>query len=139
MPRTKPPHEPTPETRQLVQLHTTVGTTQNDVARILGIDPKTLRKHYRDELDLSRAKANATIGGALFNKAKGGDTAAMIFWMKTQAGWREVQQHEMGGPNGGPIQIEGGSARELIASKIAGLASTSGARRDTSEPDGDAS
>lgn len=89
--RTKPPHEPTPENRQLVQLHTTIGTTQEAVARILGIDAKTLRKHYRDELDLAKAKANATIGGALFNKAKGGDTAAMIFWMKTQAGWREKQ------------------------------------------------
>jgi hypothetical protein len=66
-----------------------VGTTQADIARVLDIDEKTLRKYYRDELDLAKAKANATIGGALFNKAKTGDTAAMIFWMKTQAGWRE--------------------------------------------------
>jgi hypothetical protein len=66
-----------------------VGTTQSDIARVLDIDEKTLRKYYRDELDLAKAKANATIGGALFNKAKTGDTAAMIFWMKTQAGWRE--------------------------------------------------
>jgi len=95
-----PKHEPTPDTRQLVQLHTTVGTNQEDVARILGISPKTLRLHYRDELDLSLAKANATIGGALFNKAKGGDTAAMIFWMKTQAGWKEKSVVEGPGPNG---------------------------------------
>jgi hypothetical protein len=66
-----------------------VGTTQADIARVLDIDEKTLRKYYRGELDLAKAKANATIGGALFNKAKTGDTAAMIFWMKTQAGWRE--------------------------------------------------
>jgi len=72
-----------------VQLHTTVGTTQADIARVLDIDEKTLRKYYRDELDLAKAKANATIGGALFNRAKSGDTSAMIFWMKTQAGWRE--------------------------------------------------
>jgi hypothetical protein len=56
---------------------------------VLDIDEKTLRKYYRDELDLAKAKANATIGGALFNQAKSGDTSAMIFWMKTQAGWRE--------------------------------------------------
>ena len=48
--------------------------------------------YYREELDQSLAKANATVGGALFNKAKGGDTTAMIFWMKTQAGWREKQE-----------------------------------------------
>ena len=93
MTRKLPPdqtHYPTAEQRQTVQLHTTVGTDQETIARVLGIDPKTLRKHYRDELDLAKCKANATIGGALFNKAKGGDTAAMIFWMKTQAGWRET-------------------------------------------------
>lgn len=90
--KTKPPHDPTLGMRNIVKSHAMVGTTQEDIARILGIDPKTLRKHYRDELDLARAKANATIGGALFNKAKKGDTGAMIFWMKTQAGWRERQE-----------------------------------------------
>jgi len=90
---TKPPHEPTETTRQTVQLHTMVGTTQADIARVLDIDEKTLRKYYRDELDLAKSKANATIGGALFNKAKNGDTAAMIFWMKTQAKWAE--RHEL--------------------------------------------
>lgn len=98
------PHKPTPATRQLVQLHTTVGTTQVHVAQILGIDLKTLRKHYRDDLDLSKAKANATIGGALFNKAKNGDTTAMIFWMKTQAGWRE-KDHGEGVDNSPPTIV----------------------------------
>lgn len=117
-----PKHEPTPETRQLVQLHATVGTTQEDIARILGIDAKTLRKHYRDELDLSLAKANATIGGALFNKAKGGDTAAMIFWMKTQAGWKEKSVVEGPGPNGehlvttlDPTRMSAEALREFLS------------------------
>ncbi|HLV84217.1 MAG TPA: hypothetical protein VKY62_10615 [Devosia sp.] len=88
--RTKPPHEPTKATRDTVQMHALVGTPQEVIADVLNIDPKTLRKHYRAELDLAKARANATIGGALFNKAKSGDTAAMIFWMKTQAGWKET-------------------------------------------------
>lgn len=99
-----PAHEPTDATRQAVQLHATVGTPQETIAAVLGIDPKTLRLHYRDELDLSKARATATIGGALFNKAKSGDTAAMIFWMKTQAGWRETTHIEHTGANKGPIQ-----------------------------------
>src|SRR5690554_1884154 len=90
--RTKPPHEPTRATREAVKMHALVGTRQEVIADILSIDPKTLRKYYREELDQSLAQANATIGGALFNKAKSGDTAAMIFWMKTQAGWREKQE-----------------------------------------------
>lgn len=98
--RTKPPHEPTRATRELVQLHAMVGTRQETIAEIIGIDPKTLRKYYRKELDHSKAKANATIGGALFNKAKSGDTAAMIFWMKTQAGWKETSVNEHISPDG---------------------------------------
>ena len=82
-------HEPTKASRELVSLHAMVGTDQRVIAEILDIDPKTLRKYYRAELDNSKAKANATIGGALFNKAKSGDTTAMIFWMKTQARWSE--------------------------------------------------
>ena len=98
--QTKPPHEPTRATRELVQLHTMVGTRQEAIASIIGVDPKTLRKYYRDELDQSKAKANATIGGALFNKAKSGDTTAMIFWMKTQAGWKETNVNEHTSPDG---------------------------------------
>lgn len=78
-------------------MHTIVGTKQTVLAGIIGIDAKTLRKHYREELNASQAKANATIGGALFNKAKGGDTAAMIFWMKTRAGWRETTNVDLSG------------------------------------------
>ena len=103
-----PPHQPTRATRELVQLHTMVGTRQEAIASIIGIDPKTLRKHYRKELDQSKAKANATIGGALFNKAKSGDTAAMIFWMKTQAGWRETTaiDHTSSDKSMSPTRIE---------------------------------
>jgi hypothetical protein len=88
------PHEPSKESRQLVQLHATIGTRQDVIADILGIDGKTLTKYYREELDQATARANAAVGGALFNKAKSGDTAAMIFWMKTRAGWREKLEVE---------------------------------------------
>jgi hypothetical protein len=119
------PHEPTADTRQLVQLHTTVGTPQEDIARILDIDPKTLRKHYRDELDLAKAKANATIGGALFNKAKSGDTAAMIFWMKTQAGWREKTDLNHISEDGTMTPKDGGSAIDRINSRLDSLIANS--------------
>src|SRR5690554_4286361 len=104
--RTKPPHEPTKATRDTVQMHALVGTPQEVIADVLNIDAKTLRKWYRAELDLAKAKANATIGGALFNKAKSGDTAAMIFWMKTQAGWRETQHIEHSGDMGRVERVE---------------------------------
>jgi hypothetical protein len=99
------PHEPSKESRQLVQLHSTIGTPQNVIADIIGIDDKTLRLYYREELDQAMARANASVGGALFNKATKGDTAAMIFWMKTRAGWREKQEVDVTS-NGGPLTIQ---------------------------------
>src|SRR6202047_1356204 len=66
-----------------------VGVRQDDIARIIGCAPKTLRKRLRDELDRGVAEANATISGYLFAAAKAGNIAAIIFWLKTRANWRE--------------------------------------------------
>ncbi len=41
-----------------------------------------------------KAKAIGAIAQGLINKARGGDTASMIFFLKTQAGWRETTQIE---------------------------------------------
>lgn len=86
----RPPHVPTDATRQTVSLHATVGTRQEVIAEILGISVDSLQRHYRSELDTSREKANASVGGALYKKAISGDTASMIFWLKTRARWRET-------------------------------------------------
>ena len=48
---------------------------------LLGCDPKTLRKHFDDELSLGDAKATAKIAQTLYNKAVAGDTASLIFWL----------------------------------------------------------
>ena len=87
-------HEPTDEYRDLVRTHGMVGTPQAVVADIIGITSKTLRKHYRKELDLSTAEAVAAVGGALFNKAVGGDTAAICFFLKTRGNFREKDRDE---------------------------------------------
>ena len=66
------------------------GIPEFDIARVVGVDPKTLRKHYRDELDLGETKANAQVAGYLYNAAKSGNVTAQIFWLKTRAKWRET-------------------------------------------------
>ena len=66
-----------------------LGVPQEDIAKIVGCAPKTLRKHFRDELDRGVAEANATIAGYLFAAAKAGNIPAIIFWLKTRANWRE--------------------------------------------------
>lgn len=127
-----PKHEPTDLTRQTVQLHTSAGTPQALLARLLGIDEKTLRLHYRDELDLSMVKANAVIAGVLFAKAKAGDTASVFFWLKTRAGWRETQHLEHTGKDGGAINLQTLDPTKLSADTLRELLA---ARNATPEPD----
>jgi hypothetical protein len=109
------PHDPTQATREVVKLHALVGTRQEVIADILEIDDKTLRKYYREELDQSLSKANAAIGGALFNKAKGGDTSAMIFWLKTRAGFRERQEIDHTSSDGSMTPRVDGVTIEVIS------------------------
>ena len=79
----------TDATREKVRYLAGVGVPQDDIAKIIGCAPKTLRKRLRDELDRGVAEANATISGYLFAAAKAGNIAAIIFWLKTRAHWRE--------------------------------------------------
>jgi hypothetical protein len=83
-------HKPDPLQRRQVEAMAAYGIPEFDIARVVGVDPKTLRKHYRDELDLGETKANAQVAGYLFNAAKGGNVTAQIFWLKTRAKWRET-------------------------------------------------
>jgi hypothetical protein len=86
----RPAHKPDPTVRRQVESMAAYGIPEHDIARVVGIDPKTLRKHYRDELDLGETKANAQVAGFLFNSAKSGNVSAQIFWLKTRARWRET-------------------------------------------------
>jgi hypothetical protein len=83
-------HKPDPLQRRQVEAMAAYGIPEFDIARVVGVDPKTLRKHYRDELDLGETKANAQVAGYLYNAAKSGNVTAQIFWLKTRAKWRET-------------------------------------------------
>jgi len=69
------------------------GIKQEDIATIVDLrSPKTLRKHFPQELARGAIEANAQVGQTLFKMAtSGNEPAATIFWLKTRAGWREIQ------------------------------------------------
>jgi hypothetical protein len=84
----KPTFTPTNEARSKVKSLIAVGIPQDDVAKIIGCSPKTLRKHFRQELKTASAEATAAVGGFLFQAAKSGNVTAMIFWLKTRGRWK---------------------------------------------------
>ena len=91
----------TDATREKVRYLAGVGVPQDDIAKIVGCAPKTLRKRFRDELNRGVAEANAQVSGYLFAAAKAGNIAAIIFWLKTRANWRERMAPDASIPAGG--------------------------------------
>ena len=76
------------------------GVPETEIAGLLGIDPKTLRKYYRGELDHGHTKANVKVAENLYIKATGEgreSVTAAIFWLKCRAGWKEVNAHDIEG------------------------------------------
>jgi hypothetical protein len=69
------------------------GVPEKDIACVLDLDPKTLRKHYRSELDKGHIKATTKVAENLYRRATGEGREAVtaaIFWLKTRAGWKET-------------------------------------------------
>lgn len=84
-------HKPTTKHREQVQMLATIGTPHETIAKVLEINRETLTKYYRNELDLSKAKADARVALSLYQNAINGNVAAQIFWCKTRLGWKETQ------------------------------------------------
>ena len=92
------------QTRKLVESSSGLGLPHEQIAILVGIDDKTLRKHYRAELDIGKAKANGQIAKTLFSKAVAGDTTSLIWWTKAQMRWSETVMQEVTGADGEPLQ-----------------------------------
>src|SRR3990167_9612444 len=90
-------HRPEPATRRQVEALAGYGVPEAEIAGVVAIDAKTLRKHYRSELDHGHTKANARVAENLYRKATGEGREAVtaaIFWLKTRAGWKETVVQE---------------------------------------------
>lgn len=88
----RPEYKPTEKDRAAVQTMSAYGIPQGEIASVVGCDEKTLRKHFRQELDTAATQANARVAAALFKKAMGdgpSSVSAAIFWLKSRAGWTE--------------------------------------------------
>ena len=89
MPR--PAFTVTEQNRNTVKALAGYGLKHEQIASVIGMrSTKTLRKHFRQELDTGSAEANAQVAQALFQMATSREhPAATIFWLKTRAAWSE--------------------------------------------------
>ncbi len=115
------PHKSTEAQREVVQALAGFGVIEDDIAKYIGVCPKTLRKYYRNELDTAEIGANLRVARRLFQHATGDSVPAAIFWMKVRAGWKETAKVEHSGPDGTPIQtvaMTKDELRETVASVV---------------------
>ena len=93
--RGRPEFKPTDEQREQVIAMSSNGVPHRQQAPLIGCAPKTLRKHFRNELNLGKIQANAKVAGALYQLALEGNVKAQSFWLKTVGGWQETGNVEI--------------------------------------------
>lgn len=73
------------------------GLTQQQIADALGISERTFRDRksnsaeFAEAIKRGKAKGIAIVTNKLMEKVKAGNVTAMIFFLKSQAGWKENQ------------------------------------------------
>ena len=77
------------------------GITRPTFAAIIERDEEVSLRYKR-----GKAQAISDVAGGLLQMAKAGDTASAIFYLKTQAGWRETSKFEHTGADGTPLGLQ---------------------------------
>ena len=89
----QPPYAPTPADRVTVKNLVVCGYTHTQIAKCIGpygISEKTLRKHFRRELDASKAEIDAFATSNLLHLIRERNLGAICFYLKSRAGWQET-------------------------------------------------
>jgi hypothetical protein len=94
------------------------GIVRNTFRAICDRDPEVLARYKK-----GKAKAIAHVANGLLQKARNGDTVSSIFYLKTQAGWRETSNLEhQAGPGVTKIVRSIVSPREVVERRLSSMA-----------------
>jgi hypothetical protein len=105
------PYKPDEKSSKQISLMAGIGLTHDQISKVIGISDETLRRHYKKELEISKSLLNTQVAGNLYSIATSKDhkgaVAAAIFWLKTQAKWKETIDisNEDGSLKPEPVQI----------------------------------
>jgi hypothetical protein len=112
----------TPEERAKVKELATAGIPHTHICLMVKrggypISQETLYKHFREELDEGIIEANTMVAGSLFKLALSGNIAAICFWLKSRAKWRETDQKSALG-NLTPEQVADAVRAAILAASM---------------------
>src|SRR5436305_6222900 len=86
----RPRFNATHDQKRNVEAMAAYGIDEQKISRTIGehgIDPKTLRKHFRYELDIGATKANSAVEQTTYQMATSGKCpAATMIWLMCRAG-----------------------------------------------------
>ena len=84
-----------------------------ETCRVTNITPATVRnwaksdEEFRESLNTVKEETIDKVEGKLYVKIQGGDTASIIFYLKTKAKGRGYSQRfELSGADGGPLELD---------------------------------
>ncbi len=82
---------------------------KKQIAEYYGMTEKTFRAVEERQKEVftaykrGKSKAIVSVAGNLIKQAQNGNTSAAIFYLKTQAGWKETERHELVGADDEPL------------------------------------
>lgn len=127
-----PPHEPTAQTRAIVERASLTGKlTHDDIGALIGISDVTLRKHYANELKTGQAKTtvavlNSFVKNCVGDEKRPGDVNAQKFYLERFAGMTPKSEVEhsgavkISGPNLSALSDDELDQLEALAGRMAG-------------------
>lgn len=107
----RPEHVPVEGNRAMVRILVAAGLSQEEIAKHLKINRKTLAKHYADDLESGWVgkmyDAAQTVFDEMTSKTseKRLDAAKFFLSRRGRGLWSETKQHEISGPGGGAIPV----------------------------------
>lgn len=136
MPAPPPIHEPTSQSRAIVERAALIGKlTHDDIGALINISDVTLRKYYARELATGKAKTTVAVLNAFINNCVGGagrpgDVNAQKFYLDRFAGMHQKSELEHSGaiavssPNLAGLSDDELDQLESLHARIAGKPSS---------------
>ncbi len=107
----KTPYRKTAEHQSVVEALAFMGVSRKTIGEYLGVSDYVIKNHYDSVIKHARTGMNVNVVRSLYQRGLRGDTAALIFWAKTQLGWKETQVREYVLPEISLVAVDGSVVR----------------------------